>query len=96
MDEKMLADARQEIDRINRELTALLIERMKQVDLVSRWKAANNQPVFVPERENAILEKVCQQAGEEFAPEIRKIFETIFAVSRERETHFIENGGERS
>lgn len=89
MDTSAIDAARTEIDRINRELTALLVERMIQVDQVARWKAANNQPVFVPAREEAIIEKVCAQAGAEFAPEIEKIFRAVFAASRDRETRLI-------
>ena len=84
-DTASLDRARGEIDRINRELTALLIERMLQVDEVARWKAANNQPGFVPAREEAIIEKVCSQAGGEFAVEIETVFRAIFAASRARE-----------
>lgn len=89
MDNTSLEKARQEIDRINSEITALLVERMKQVDIVAAWKAANNQPVSVPARENAIIQKVCSQAGEEFAPEIESIFRAIFAASCARETRSI-------
>ena len=88
-DTASLDRARGEIDRINRELTALLIERMLQVDEVARWKAANNQPVFVPAREEAIIEKVCSQAGGEFAVEIETVFRAIFAASRAREKRLI-------
>ena len=77
--------ARQEIDRINEQLTALLVERMKQVDIVGAWKAANGRPVRVPEREQAILDKVCALASEEFAPEVKEVFEAVFAASCRRE-----------
>ena len=85
MDTTQIDRARLEIDRINRELTELLVERMQQVDEVARWKAANGQPVFVPAREEAIIAKVCAQAGEEFAPEIEAVFRAVFAASRSRE-----------
>jgi chorismate mutase/prephenate dehydratase len=89
MDGEMLENARREIDQINDKLTKLLIERMKQTDRVAEWKYANNQPVFVPEREKAILDRVCSQAGEEFADDIRAVFQAVFAASRARETRLI-------
>ena len=92
MDKTQLDNARKEIDRINSEITALLVARLKQLDAVAQWKAANNQPIFVPEREVAILEKVRQQAGSEFAGEVERVFQTIFAVSRERESYLIDGG----
>ena len=94
MDEAMLAHARKEIDRINTELTALLVERMKQVDIVATWKKANNMPISVPARENEIIEKVCNQCGEEFAPEIETIFRAVFQASCRREERLIAGGKE--
>ena len=95
MDKTQLDNARKEIDRINSEITELLVERLKQLDAVAQWKAANGQPIFVPEREKAILDKVCQQAGEEFSGEVEKVFQTIFQVSKEREAHLIAGGEKR-
>jgi chorismate mutase len=92
MDEKLLTNARNEIDRINTKITALLVERMKQVDIVAAWKAANNQPVSDPARENAIIQKVCGQAGEEFSVEVEAVFRAIFAASRNRENRMIAKG----
>lgn len=89
MDETKLANARKEIDAINTRLTGLLVERMKQVDIVAQWKRENNMPVSVPGREEAIIEKVCSQCGSEFAPEIEKIFRAIFRASCEREERLI-------
>jgi monofunctional chorismate mutase len=89
MDKTQLDNARKKIDQINREITALLVERLEQLDAVAQWKAANGQPIFVPEREQAILESVRQQAGEKFAGEVEKVFQTIFSVSREREAYLI-------
>ncbi|MBR7121202.1 MAG: chorismate mutase [Lentisphaeria bacterium] len=95
MDESMLANARKEIDRINAGLTGLLVERMRQVDIVAAWKRENNLPVSVPAREEAIIAKVCAQCGKEFAPEIEKIFRAIFKISCEREERLIASGGKK-
>ncbi len=84
-----IQSARKEIDRINAELTDLLVQRMKQVDIVAAWKKANNMPVSVPARENEIIEKVCRQCGKEFAPEIEMIFRAVFKASCRREERLI-------
>lgn len=94
MDTSQIDRARQEIDRINGELTALLVERMKQVDIVGEWKKANDHPIFVPAREEAILKKVTALAGEEFAPEIKAVFEAVFEASRRREERLKKQSGE--
>ena len=56
---------RQEIDAIDKELVDLFCKRMDVSAGVADYKKANNQPIFVPARERAILQKVAQQAGPE-------------------------------
>ncbi|MBR7130652.1 MAG: chorismate mutase [Lentisphaeria bacterium] len=85
MDTAELDLARKEIDRINDALTDLLVERMKQVDMVAHWKSINHQPVVVPDREKVILDKVSARAGEKYAAGVREIFKSIIAVSCARE-----------
>ena len=80
-----LANVRSNIDRINSEIVALLIERMKNVDKVAEYKAAHGLPVSVPEREKSILNKVSQLAGSEYADDIVPVFQAIFAASCHRE-----------
>ena len=85
MDVCDLEKARCNIDRINREIVALLMERMDYVDKVAEYKAAHGLPISVPEREKCILEKVSQLAGEEYAEDIIPIFQAVFAASCRRE-----------
>ncbi len=91
MDSSQLENARNNIDRINSQIVSLLIERMNYVDHVAKYKAEHNLPIFVPERENSILEKVAQLAGEEYADDIRPVFQAIFAASRSREKRKIKD-----
>jgi chorismate mutase/prephenate dehydrogenase len=46
---------RQRIDEVDRRLLDLLEERRDLVDAVARWKTAHGAPVYVPEREAALL-----------------------------------------
>ena len=85
MDTLQLENARSNIDRINTLIVSLLIERMEQVDKVAEYKATHGLPVFVPEREKCILEKVSQLAGKEYAEDIVPVFQAIFAASCHRE-----------
>ena len=91
MDTGKLDIARQNIDRINSELVSLLIKRMQYVDQVAEYKAANNLPISVPEREIKILEQVSQQAGEEYAQDVIPVFRAIFSASCAREKRKIKN-----
>ena len=85
MDSRKLENARCNIDRINSELVALLIERMNNVDQVAEYKAEHGMPISVPEREKRILEKVSELAGSEYAADILPVFKAIFAASCHRE-----------
>lgn len=89
MDEQILAGARSAIDRIDERLTALLVERMKQVDVIANWKKDHGLPVNVPEREEIIVQRVREFAGRDYAGAVENVFRTLFAVSCNREVEFI-------
>lgn len=52
-----LEQCRQEIDRIDCELTKLLEQRMKVVALVGAYKKEHHMEVFDPRRERLVLDK---------------------------------------
>lgn len=85
MNTQNLDEVRCNIDRINAQIVDLLIERMKYVDLVAEYKAANNLPIGDSKREQVILEKVSNLAGKEYEEDILPIFKSIFAASIQRE-----------
>lgn len=85
MNTKNLDEVRCHIDRINAQIVDLLIERMKYVDLIAEYKAANNLPIGDSKREQVILEKVSNLAGKEYEEDILPIFKSIFAASIQRE-----------
>ena len=51
-----LGKIRQAIDEIDRKMAALFEERMKQSAAASAYKKANKLPIYVPEREQQMLE----------------------------------------
>ncbi len=53
-----LQEMRQQIDRIDREIVRLLNERYTVVKEVGKWKMERGLPVYVPEREKALLDKL--------------------------------------
>lgn len=55
-----LDDLRQKIDKIDRELIALINERAKQVVEVGKIKRDSSIPIYAPHREAAVLKKVTQ------------------------------------
>ncbi|MFS1663852.1 chorismate mutase [Streptococcus sp. zg-JUN1979] len=55
-----LTEIRREIDRIDKDLVALLEERMRLVDKVVTYKKAHQKAVFDAKRESLVLEKVSE------------------------------------
>ena len=53
-----LQELRSQIDSIDRDIVRLLNERYEVVCKVGEWKRERGQPIYVPEREKALLEKL--------------------------------------
>jgi len=55
-----LSKIRNNIDEIDQKIVELLNLRYKEVEKVGEWKRKNNSPIYIPEREKALLEKICK------------------------------------
>ena len=55
-----LNELREKIDNIDTEIVRLFTERMEISGQVADYKKANNQPIYVPARERAILKDVIE------------------------------------
>ena len=53
-----LQELRTKIDSIDREIVRLLNDRYDVVGKVGEWKRKRGEPIYVPEREKALLEKL--------------------------------------
>ncbi|MEG2005399.1 MAG: chorismate mutase, partial [Bilophila sp.] len=78
-----LADLRQGIDAVDRELLALLNRRAALSLQVGQLKAENSGPVFRPQREHEILERLAREnPGPLPTTHIQSIWREIFSSSR--------------
>jgi chorismate mutase/prephenate dehydratase len=78
---------RDQIDRIDARLLELLNERARVALQIGRLKRANNEPIYVPERERAVLERVAQSNGGPLSDAaVQAVFESIIAEIRALET----------
>ena len=59
-----LQELREEMNRIDRDMVNLYLERMKTAQTIGAWKRENGVPVYDPARERQLLDKVAEQAGE--------------------------------
>lgn len=78
-----MQQARQEIDTIDQELSALFCRRMQYSAAIGAYKVAHGLPIHVPAREEAIIENLCRDADPAMKEYIEKLYRHIFALSRE-------------
>lgn len=83
---------RDEIDKIDDELLALLLRRMAITQDVARYKIEHQLPVLNQRREDEILRNVAQKSGPLAAP-MKSIFAAIMDVSRAGQ-HQLMGGGD--
>ena len=74
---------REQINGVDDEMARLFSKRMLLVSEIAAYKEEKGLPILDQGREDAILERVAQRAGEELAPYVKRVYLTLFAVSRE-------------
>ena len=77
-----LEQLRGQIDQIDDKIIALFKERMQVSDKIALVKKEHDMPTLAPGRERAVLARVAEEAGEEFADYTESLFRTIMAASR--------------
>ena len=77
-----LEQLRGQIDQIDDKIIALFKERMQVSDKIALVKKEYDMPTLAPGRERAVLARVAEEAGEEFADYTESLFRTIMAASR--------------
>ncbi len=80
-----LTEIRNIIDQLDTQIVALLVQRMEVTAQVAVYKKEHDLPVFVPEREAAVLDKVAALSGEELAPYLRTIYQCIMDESKKQQ-----------
>ena len=74
---------RKEISEINDEMLALFVRRMELSAQVAAYKKANGLPTLDRKREEAILQKVADNTGDEFRQYAIQLFRTMMDLSKE-------------
>ena len=78
-----LSELREEIDRIDAELTALFLRRMAVSGKIAAVKAAQGLPILNAAREAAVLDRVSADAPEDLKDAVRALYTEILRLSRE-------------
>lgn len=85
-----LEELRRSIDAVDQQILKLLHERVRLVMAVGEYKRERDMPVYDPERERALLERLCGAAEPPLdADTIRRIFERLVDESRRIEQHHV-------
>ena len=84
-----LEECRKEIDSIDKELVELFVRRMNVAKSVAEYKKENGKAVYDAERERKLLEKLEENAGEEFGDYTRRLYSSILELSRNYQTKSI-------
>lgn len=79
--ERTLDELRLEIDRINREMAALFIERLEVSEEIAEVKRARGLAVEDAAREERIIESV-RALSETYPDELEALFRTLFQTSK--------------
>lgn len=90
-----LKEIRTEIDALDHELLSLFERRMALCRNVALYKKENNLPIFQPERETQLLEKIEQAAEPDLKNAARTLFSTILDISKQLQSNLLsqmENG----
>ncbi len=91
--QEQLLPIREQIDAIDAQLLPLFLQRMQCTEHVAKIKMEHGIPVFAPQREKEILDRVQQKAGE-YGPSARAFYQSIMAISRARQHQLLEGGTE--
>jgi chorismate mutase len=85
-DEQQLEALRQRIDGIDGRILELVAERLRTALEIGAIKRRLERPIYDPERERLIVERLIARAPEPLAPEqVRRVFERLIDESRRAE-----------
>lgn len=82
-----LSQLRQRIDQLDHEIARLLTERMEISGKVAAYKKANNLPIYHPEREKQVIEKVCTLTKAEYREALAKIYSASWIRAKRPKKH---------
>jgi chorismate mutase/prephenate dehydratase len=94
MDFTMTVDEiRAGIDEIDEQLAALFAKRMRLSMDVAATKLQSNDPIYKPEREEQILNKIESMLPEEIKWKGRSLFTSLILLSRELQYQYLAEKG---
>lgn len=78
----MLNDYREKLDAVDDRIVAAFSERMDIVDAIGEWKRTHHMDAFDPNREQAMLERLCERIPAERRDAVRALYRSILDISK--------------
>lgn len=75
-------ELREQIDIIDDALVRLFVKRMHMSAQIADYKVQHKLPIYVPSRENEILQVVGEKSGPDLANYTLELYSLIFELSR--------------
>ncbi len=86
---KDIVDIRNEIDKIDDQLSELFVQRLNLVKDVAEYKKNNSKGINDSSREDKILYRLAKDKPEEYKYYIKELYQTIFATSKSYQSKLI-------
>lgn len=87
---KVIANYREEIDSIDRELVALFEKRMDMARLVAEYKKDNDMEIFHPSRERDVLQKCVEDIdNKEYEAYVVEFIKKVMELSKKFQFNLI-------
>lgn len=84
-----LNEIRERMNRLNDEMLALFMERMKLSEAIAAYKKEHNLPILDKTREREILAEMIQKGGAEYETYIYQFFNTLMNLSKARQNEVL-------
>lgn len=85
----MLDEARKTLDELDARIAELFVRRMEVIDQIAEIKFGQQAPVYRPEREKQVTDRLVLMTGDKYEAEILALYERIFELSRARQDKLI-------
>ncbi len=84
-----MEEARKTLDELDAQIAELIYKRMAVVDRIARIKHDQEAPVYRPEREKQVTDRLLSLVGDKYEEELLALYAKVFEVSRNRQEKLI-------
>ena len=89
---KTLEDARKEIDRVDNDLKTAFLARMELIDQIARIKAGTGGPVYNPDREKAMIDRLTADVEPRFQESYIRFLKEMLSISKDYQKNRLDQG----